>query len=157
MCIYVSAGEPNEYEPHTENFLGDMTDELKSYGRGNDIESFVSGGPKFYEYVVRISEGHASFRFIWKVKGITLNYNNFLIINFNSIRKLIMERERREQEEERKKESTGTALNLLFNAIRRTAFHKIVTRNETKSCAPILIKRRFINNRYSFPYSFATE
>ncbi|XP_018370144.1 PREDICTED: uncharacterized protein LOC108765796 [Trachymyrmex cornetzi] len=31
--IYLSTGEPNEYEPRTDNFLGDMTDELESYGR----------------------------------------------------------------------------------------------------------------------------
>jgi len=56
-----------------------------------------------------------------------------------------MERERREQEEEREEveETTGTALNLRFNAIRRTAFYEIVTRSETESCAPILVKRRF--------------
>ncbi|XP_020298587.1 uncharacterized protein LOC109862847, partial [Pseudomyrmex gracilis] len=32
-CIYVSSGEPGKYEPRTGNFLGDMTDELKGYGR----------------------------------------------------------------------------------------------------------------------------
>ncbi|KYN27475.1 hypothetical protein ALC57_03138, partial [Trachymyrmex cornetzi] len=51
-CIYLSTGEPNEYEPRTGNFLGDMTDELESYGRGSYIESFVSGGQKFYSYIV---------------------------------------------------------------------------------------------------------
>ncbi|XP_011684670.1 PREDICTED: uncharacterized protein LOC105448009 [Wasmannia auropunctata] len=50
-CIYLSTGDPGEYEPSTGNFLGDMTDELESYGRGSYIESFVSGGPKFYAYV----------------------------------------------------------------------------------------------------------
>ncbi|XP_077270142.1 uncharacterized protein LOC143901589 [Temnothorax americanus] len=52
-CIYVSTGDPNEYEPRTGNFLGDMTDELESYGNGSYIEKFVSGGPKFYAYIVR--------------------------------------------------------------------------------------------------------
>jgi len=73
-----------------------------------------------------------------------------------------MKRERREQEEEEeeeereeeKEETAGTALNLRFNAIRRTAFHEIVTRSETKSCATVLVKRIFINNRYSLPYGF---
>ncbi|XP_070519722.1 general transcription factor II-I repeat domain-containing protein 2A-like [Cardiocondyla obscurior] len=32
------------------NFLGDMTDELESYGCGSYITSFVSGGPKFYSH-----------------------------------------------------------------------------------------------------------
>jgi len=61
-----------------------------------------------------------------------------------------MKRERREQEEEEEKEEiTERALNLHFNAIRRTAFYEIVTRSKTKSCAPVLIKRRFINNCFS--------
>jgi len=94
VYIYISTGEPNKYESRTGNFLGDMTDEFESYGRGSHIESFVSGGPKFYAYVVRTSEGRAHE--IYKVKGITLNYNNSLIVNFNSIRKLIMKREKRE-------------------------------------------------------------
>ncbi|KAL6416990.1 hypothetical protein ACFW04_013047 [Cataglyphis niger] len=52
-CIYVSTGDPNEYEPRTGNFLGDMTDELESYGSGSYIEAFVSGGPKFYAYILK--------------------------------------------------------------------------------------------------------
>jgi len=73
VYIYISTGEPNEYELHTGNFLGDMTDELESYGRGSYIESFVSRGPKFYAYVVRMPEERAHE--ICKVTGITLNYN----------------------------------------------------------------------------------
>jgi len=75
-----------------------MTDELESYGCGSYIESFVSRGPKFYAYVIHTLEGRAHE--ICKVKDTTLNYNNSLIVNFNHIRKLIMEEERREQEEE---------------------------------------------------------
>ena len=145
-CIYVNRGEQSEYE----NFLGDMTDELESYGRGSFIESFVSGGPKFY---VR-TEDHRHE--ICKVKGIALSYKNSCFINFNNIRKLIMDnvRERRDEEEE---ETSGVAINLRFSAIRCTAFHEIVTRNETKTCAPVLVKRKFINNRHSLPYGFRRE
>ncbi|XP_072763722.1 uncharacterized protein [Anoplolepis gracilipes] len=46
-CIYVSTGNPQEYEPRTGNFLADMTDELANYSKGSYIK-FVSGGPKFY-------------------------------------------------------------------------------------------------------------
>ncbi|XP_071581882.1 uncharacterized protein [Temnothorax nylanderi] len=56
-CIYLSTGDPNEYEPRTGNFLGDMTDELESYGRGTYIEKFVSGGPKLYAYIIRTPDG----------------------------------------------------------------------------------------------------
>ncbi|KYM83301.1 hypothetical protein ALC53_06225 [Atta colombica] len=90
-CIYVSRGEPSE--PCMGNFLGDITDELESYGWGSFIESFMSGGPKFYVYVVRTPKDNRHE--ICKIKGITLNYKNFRIINFNSIRKLIMKKKAR--------------------------------------------------------------
>ena len=116
----------------------------------------MSGGSKFYAYVVRTPEGRRHE--ICKVKEITLNYKNSRIINFNSIRKLIIDNERERRDEEEEEEETGrVAINLRFNTIRRTAFHEIVTRNETKTCAPVLVKRKFINNRYSLPYGFRRE
>ena len=129
-----------------------MTDELESYGNGSYIESFVSGGPKFYAYVVRTPDGIA--RETCKVKGITLNYSNSRFINFNSIRSLILERERQEEGEDEENRGREPVINLRFSAIRRNAFHEIVTREEKKTCAAVLVKRRFINNRYSLPYGF---
>jgi len=52
------------------------------------------------------------------------------------------ERERRDEEEEEEEEAGEAAINLSFSVIRRIMFHEIVTRNETKICAPILIKRK---------------
>ncbi|KAL6417053.1 hypothetical protein ACFW04_013026 [Cataglyphis niger] len=146
-CIYVSTGDPNEYEPRTGNFLGDMTDELESYGSGSYIEAFVSGGPKFYAYIVRTPDGRAHES--CKVKGITLNYENSQLVNFNSIRDLLLAKE---TENEKNDEKAETSINLRFRAIRRTAFHELVTRDETKVCEPVLLKRRFISSRCSLPY-----
>ena len=42
--------DPTEYRPHVGTFLGDMTDELNSYGEGAYITNFLSGGPKFYAF-----------------------------------------------------------------------------------------------------------
>ena len=97
-------------------FSGRYDGQTRELRTGQFIESFVSGGPKFYAYVVRTPEGNRHE--ICKVKGITLNYKNSRIINFNGIRKLIMdnEKERRDKEEE---EETGEAvINLNFSAIR---------------------------------------
>ena len=56
LVIFVSS--PNdEYEPHTGSLLGQLTDELEDYGVGSFIETFVSGGPKFYAYRVRTPQG----------------------------------------------------------------------------------------------------
>ena len=119
-----------------------MTDELESYGRGSFIEAFVSGGPKFYAYVVRTPDGRRCE--ICKIKGIRLNFENSQLINFNTIYRLLLNREREER----------TTINLQFKAIRRTAFHEVVTRNEVKTCVPVLLKRRFIDSRISLPYGF---
>ena len=151
-CIYVSSGVPEEYESRTGNFLGDMTDELESYGPGSYIEAFVSGGPKFYAYVVRTPEGQT--REVCKVKGITLNFENSCLINFNSIKTLLLRKERATQEEEEETDVQETSINLRFRAIRRTAFHEIVTRDEIKTCKPVLLKRRFLNDSCSVPYGY---
>jgi G:T-mismatch repair DNA endonuclease (very short patch repair protein) len=145
-CIYTSSGDPYEYEPRTGNFLGDMTDELESYGRGSFIEAFVSGGPKFYAYVVRAPDGRKYE--ICKIKGIKLNYENSRLLNFKSIYRLILNNEREEDNGER------TSIRLEFKTIRRTVFHEVVTRDEVKTCAPVLLKRKFINSRSSLPYGF---
>ncbi|XP_044596712.1 uncharacterized protein LOC123273376 [Cotesia glomerata] len=50
-CIYVSAD--GQYEPPTGKFLGDLTDELEKEGVGSYITSFVTGGPKFYAFIIR--------------------------------------------------------------------------------------------------------
>jgi len=75
---------------HKGDCLGDLTDELEEFGSGSFIEEFVSGGPKSYAFMVfcpatgkRISK--------CKVKGITLNYNNSQVVNFTSLRSMILE------------------------------------------------------------------
>jgi len=69
---------------------------------------------------VHTSEGNRHE--IYKVKGITLNHKNSRIINFNSIRKLIMDNERERCDEEEEEEMGETAINLSFSAIWRTVF-----------------------------------
>ena len=48
--------------------------------------------------------------------------------------------------------NAASSINLRFKTIHRTAFHEIVTLEETKLCTPVLLKRRFSNNGYSLPY-----
>ena len=136
--IYVSRGDPNEYEPPIGTLLGDMTDELACYGSGSYITSFVSGGPKFYAYKVKKSDGSESC--VCKVKGIRLNYSNSEKINFESIRDLV----------------TGEIPSILltFDSIRRTKFHNVVTQEESKICKPVYGKRRFVGLDKSYPYGY---
>ncbi|XP_032676810.1 uncharacterized protein LOC116846712 [Odontomachus brunneus] len=103
-CIYLSTGDPDEYEPRTGNFLGDMTNELEiSHGPGSYIETFVSTGLKFYAYV-RTGKGCA--REICKVKGITLNFENSRVLNFSSIKALLLAEEKLKRGEETAEDKT---------------------------------------------------
>ena len=104
---------------------------------GSYIESFVSGGPKFYAFVVRKPDG--STVEICKAKGITLNFANSQLVNYCSIRSLVI--------------SKHDPIVIYFHAIRRTEFHSVVTRIERKTCKLTLDKRRFKDN-YSLPYGY---
>ena len=138
--IYVSNRDMHEYEPPTGTLLGEMTDELSCYGTGSYITSFVSGGPKFYAYKVKIPDSTESWT--CKVKGIRLNYLNVDKINFDSIRNLVI--------------GEIPPIFLTFDSIRRTNFHDVVTREESKTCKPVYAKRRFINLHRSYPYGYKT-
>ncbi|KAL6419605.1 hypothetical protein ACFW04_013693 [Cataglyphis niger] len=133
-CIYKSSGDPHEYVLSTGNFLGDMTDELESYSRGSYIEAFVSGGPKFYVYVVRTPDSRTHK--CCKIKGIILNYKNSQLVNFNSIKNLLIAKEKMWENKDSEEVTTETSINLRFKAIRRkSAFHEIITRDKTKKYA----------------------
>lgn len=69
--IYLS--KPGQDLVETGPFLGDMTDELRSFGLNAYINEFAAGGPKNYAYRVADSSGktiHESH----KVRGIRLNF-----------------------------------------------------------------------------------
>ena len=71
-------------------YLGDLTDELEEFGSGSYIEEFVSGGPKNYAFsVFSPTTGKRTTR--CKVKSITLNYDNSRVVNFTSLRNMILE------------------------------------------------------------------
>lgn len=59
--------------PEVGDFLGQMTDELGTYGAVAYIIKYVSGGPK--NYAIKIySPMYGEIFTVVKVKGITLNY-----------------------------------------------------------------------------------
>jgi len=102
---------------------------------------------------------------ICKVKGIkryiklSLNYENSRLVHFISIKNLLLARERLLENAKEKKEGEPATnlINLSFSAIRRTAFHEVITLREKKICASVLVKRRFVNSHYSFPYGYVAE
>jgi len=73
----------------TADYLGDLIDELKEFGSGSYNEEFVSGGPKNYAFCV-FSPSTRKRTTKFKVKGITLHYENSKVLKFTSLRNIIL-------------------------------------------------------------------
>ncbi|KAJ8943121.1 hypothetical protein NQ318_017317 [Aromia moschata] len=82
--------DTDSYDVPMGEFLGEITDELESYGPGSYITEFVSGGPKKYAYRV-FSTRDKEERVVCKVKGISLNYAASQLVNFEIIKSMILE------------------------------------------------------------------
>ena len=137
--IYVS--KEGLYEPPTGNLIGDMTDELEGeYVVDSYITEFVSGGPKNYAYRVK-STLNSSDNIVCKVKGIRLDYKTSKLINLESMRDLILKNE-------------NGSVELVSNNIRRTPYHDVVTKTETKQYRINSTKRKFLEDYSSVPYGF---
>ncbi|KAJ8685704.1 hypothetical protein QAD02_021497 [Eretmocerus hayati] len=55
--IWLDEGKPGDNTPGCGPYLGDLTDEIESYGKGSYIKSFQSVGLKFYAYIIRKPDG----------------------------------------------------------------------------------------------------
>jgi len=127
--------EPPKVE--TGDYLGDLTDELE-FGSGSYIEQFVSGGPKNYAFsVFSPSTGKRTNK--CKVKVITLNYENSKILNFTSLRNMILE--------------DDTPLHV-HNPRKTKRKHSgvVVCEPEKKENKVVFKKRRLMDDFDSFPY-----
>ncbi|XP_074109281.1 uncharacterized protein LOC141534036 [Cotesia typhae] len=135
--IYVSDGT-NDLA--TGDFLGDLTDELESYGKGSYISSFVSGGPKFYSYVIK-HEGKTSE--CSKLKGVKINGSTEKLINYNSIRSLVVDQEKE--------------FLVSYSGIRRDNYHQDITKKETKIIRVTGPKRRREGEADTYPYGYKSS
>lgn len=140
----------NDYRVPIGMFLGDMTDELESYGQNSFIKTFVCTGPKSYAAQIVSGKTHEVSE-ICKVKGITLNFLNSKKINFTSLKNLVSNIFTEKNDDD----ANYDKIELQFRSIRRLPGHVIVTRDETKTCKVVLEKRVFLNHNYSIPFGFA--
>jgi hypothetical protein len=72
----------------TSDYLGHLTDELEEFGALSFIVEYESGGPKTAFSVFCPSTGERTTK--CKVKGITLNYKNSKVVNFTTLRGMIL-------------------------------------------------------------------
>jgi hypothetical protein len=72
------------------DYLNDLTNKLEEFGSDFFIQEFVSDGPKNYAFSVFCpSTGKLTNK--CKVKSIILNYQNSKVLNFTSLRNMILE------------------------------------------------------------------
>lgn len=140
--IYIS--RPGEWDVPTGSCLGEMTDELEDYGPGSYITAFASGGPKNYSYTIFSPKFH-TYYMSCKVKGIRLNYNTLLLVNFHSMSHMVTDDEPVEP------------LYITSMNIRRTQAHQVITREETKVYRPRSEKRKFDASFDSIPYGYKRQ
>jgi len=124
----------------TGDYLGDVTDELEEFGSGSFIDQFVSGGPKNYAFSVFCPSTDKRATKC-KVKGITLNYENSKVVNFTSLRDMILE------------DAPPVHVHV-SKKIKMKHGGIVVSEPETKEYKVVFKKRRFMDNFDSLPYRY---
>ena len=122
---------------------------------------FLSGGPKFYAFLVMKSDG--SIEKAVKVKGIRLNYRNSEKINFDSIKNMILHAvdsdntdnvHYSDDNDDDEYNKCNYRIKLDNSSIRRTKNHEVITCDEKKTCYIVSKKRRYLSHALSLPFGF---
>jgi hypothetical protein len=127
-----------EWKPSLGDFLGELTDEVPN----NSIQAFVTGGPKNYAYMLQHPDEDGT-QTCCKVRGITLNHRNQLLINFDTIQKMI-----RSNNDEVVKVVDQTII------ARDKNNTKLLTTSTTKDYKVVFDKRRRLNPFVSVPFGY---
>ena len=126
-------GEP---EPPIGDYLGDLTNELSE---GDWITEFICNGPKNYAY--RTHQGKTAC----KVKGFSLNYTNSEVINLESMKDAMFNRENPHQNYQ-----TVNLSKISRDKIRS----EIYSQTEIKKYQAVYTKRVIQPNLTTLPYGF---
>jgi len=129
--IYVS--REGEYEPEIGDYLGELTSETGD----NYITTYVSGGPKNYTY--QLDNGKTCC----KVRGITLNFRNAQMINFNTISQMV-----RGVGEEKITVTNPCKI------VRNLKTREILSKPESKDYRIVYTKRVIVDNYNTLPYGY---
>jgi hypothetical protein len=122
--------------------LGQMTSELKA---NEFISEVVCAGPKNYAYKT-INSLTGDSKTVCKVRGITLNYNASLLVNFSKMKDMILARNDKE-----------TVTVRTPNKIKRKwgkGGVSIISQPEEKTYKVSFFKRRRLNDNTSLPFGY---
>jgi G:T-mismatch repair DNA endonuclease (very short patch repair protein) len=136
--IYVT--RPGEKTLPRGVMLGELTNELESYGLGAYMIEFVSGGPKNYAYIVVNSDGEI-IGWCCKVKGITMNATNSALVNFESMKNIVTS-------------DPNHSILLKEMRISRTKDHKVVTTEQQKTFRAVYTKRQLQPDLTTLPWGY---
>ena len=137
--IYLHVKKESLWNPPLGIFLGELKDETK----GVPITVFVSGGPKNYAYRL---EDHTE---VCKVKGLTLNHRNRLILNFQTMKELVTTPDEAKKAKKAKKRYDLTEPHKI---IRKNG--KIYSKLQEKQYRLVYDKRILTKDLTTFPYGW---
>ena len=123
------------------DFLGELTDEIES---DNHICEFISGGPKNYSYKL-VKPNSQGQQYFCKVKGVTLNFRGAQIINFDSIKEMILNDGIR---------SASYFVEDPYKILRDRERAEIVTKSVTKRYSFRYDKRVIRDDYVTYPYGY---
>ncbi|VDH90149.1 Hypothetical predicted protein [Mytilus galloprovincialis] len=131
----IFSSKPGDWRPITGDYLGDLTDETPN----NNIDVFVSGGPKNYGYKLKNPDRDGN-RTCCKIRGITLNYKNALELNFDTMKDVV---------QGKTDKITVTDDNKICREVKTT---NIITRAEDKTYKIVFDKRVLKKDYTTTPY-----
>lgn len=116
-----------------------MTNELEDFGPGSYITELASGGPKNYAYKVFSPEQKDEIM-VCKVKGISLTYDVSKLINFETLKNMVLQ--------------NIEPVFITTKNFRRTKEHNVITKKEIKIYKTNSTKRKFFEDHTSLPYGY---
>ncbi|CAH0747814.1 unnamed protein product [Bemisia tabaci] len=129
----VASFKPNDERLPLGDHLGDLTDELEVYGKNSFIKSFVGAGPKNYAMEICIGGDPTKTTTVCKVRGFTLNYRASKVVNFETVRRAVLQ-------------DLGPIPVHIPNKIVRKTNWRIVSRSEFEKYRVVYTKRRRLDN-----------
>ena len=116
------------------DYLGDLTNELRP---GHHIVEFISGGPKNYGYLE--DDGECTL----KVKGFRLNHANSQVINFESVKEMVLT-----------KSQDSLSVTDPRHITRDKYAQKVISVPQTKNYKIVYTKRRVLDDLNTLPYGY---
>ena len=152
-CFYfdtdsvIFSAKENEFIPNTGIYLGELTNEVATKDEPNAyITKFLSCGPKNYAFQVFYPNAN-KFDYVIKIKGLTLNFETNVLINFNSMKNLI----------DKYSQTYNCFISVPQTKFITTDFNDILTKNGAKTFKLVFDKRMLTENYKTLPFGYKSK